>query len=138
MKKGFCKVFAWGIFVCFCASLLPADALAKKPGKYDSRHERVVVNNIHIQDRHFAYVRKNRMTMRDLITAKAIADESRRLDTQDVLRLMKRGYSYRQIAKKYNVKWRKVERRVDESYKDMRREAIKLGLAIWALDEILN
>lgn len=105
---------------------------------YDSRHKQVIINSIHINDRHFGYARQHRLSFRDLIVAKAIADESRSLDTEDVLKLMKRGYSYQRIAKKYNVSWRKVDRRVDEAYRDMRRSAVKVGLTLWALDEILN
>lgn len=138
MRKRFCSALIWGIVVCFCVSLVPAETLAKKHNKFDSRHERIVINNIHINDRHMGYARNNRLTLRDLLVAKAIADESRRLDTEDVLRLMKRGYSHRKIAKKYNVSWWKVERNVNDGYRDMRRDAVKVGLTLWALDEILN
>ena len=140
MKQRICNMLILGMVICFCVSVLPSEALAAKGNhhKYDSRHERIIINSIHINDRHLGYVKNNRLSLRDLIVAKAIADESRYLDTEDVLRLMKRGYSHKKIAKKYHVNWRKVDKRVDNAYKDMKRSALKIGLNFWSLDEILN
>lgn len=130
----------FGIVICFCISMFSAEAQAAraKHSGYDVRHQRIIINTIHINDRHLGYVKNNHLTLRDLITAKVIADESGFLDTEDVLRLIKRGYNYKKICQKCHVNWRKVDKRVNSIYEEMIHNSIKIGLTPWGIDEILN
>lgn len=145
------KILVWMILACFSFVALPAaTAFAKKDHnkydhkqdkrykKYDKRHDRVVINVIRIEDRHLGFARKNRLTLRDIIIAKTIADESRHLDTEDVLRMKLQGKSYKNIARQYNINWRTVDRKLDDIHRAMKHEAIKQGLTLWALDELLD
>lgn len=151
MKKITKKIVVWGMMACFSVAAVPATGFAahnnhEQHGRYDKKHDsryehhrdRIVMDRIHVEEYHMNFLRNNNLTLGDLITAKQIADVSGRLSTEDVLRMKLSGKSYKSIARKYDVYWRKVTRDVDNSYRDMRSEAVKLGIVLWALDEVVR
>lgn len=152
MKKITKKIVVWGMMASFCLSAVPATGFAEKypennyrahgnHGKYekeDRYRERIVMERIHVDGYYIDFLREHNLTLRDIIMAKQIADISGRLSTEDVLRMKLSGKSYKSIARKYDVYWHKVNREVDDSYRDMKDEAVKLGIVLWALDEVLR
>ena len=151
MKKITKKIVVWGMMACFSVAAVPVTGFAEHNNheqhdrydrKYDSRYEhhrnRIVMERIHVEEYHMNFLRENNLTLGDLIRAKEIADASGCLSTEDVLRMKLHGRSYRSIAHEYHVNWGRVNREVDNTYRDMRNEAVKLDVVLWALDEVLR
>lgn len=101
-------------------------------------HRRVIIDTVSIRDRHYDYARRNGFALNDLLVARAIADRSGFADTEDVLRMMRRGHDQRWVAHYYGVSWRDVERQTGNSYNDLKRNLVKAGIMVWALDRLLD
>ncbi|MBP2633349.1 MAG: hypothetical protein H6Q70_3977 [Firmicutes bacterium] len=157
MKKFTKKIVVWGMMACLSITAVPATSFAEQypesnynhheehdryDRKYDRRYEHhrnhIVMERIRVEEYYMDFLRENNLTLGDLITAKQISDVSGRLSTEDVLRMRLSGKSYKSIARKYDVYWRKVNRDVDNIYRDMRNEAMKQGIVLWALDEVVR
>lgn len=154
MRIAWKRWMAGGVLAAFCFASLPALGFAgprhsergehrdryeqeRRRPRHDKRHDRFVINHMHIRDHHFKFARGSRLTLRDLLFAKEIAKRSA-LDVEDVLRMHVRGRSYRSVAKQHHVVWNTVERDVERAYDDMYRDAVKRGIALWAIDELLD
>lgn len=140
------------LVVCFAITGMAPVALAYSNGKGHNGHkyekhgnrydreerDRFVLKHLNVSQKVLDYARRNKMTMRDIMIAKRIAEKSPRIGVIDVLKLRKKGHTYRSIANRYQVRWDNFDDDVNNSYNNIVRDAIKIGLVIWALDELLN
>lgn len=139
------------LVVCFTVTGMAPVALAYSHGKgHNDRYEkhgnrydkgerdRFILKHLNVSKKVLDYARRNKMTTRDIMIAKRIAEKSPRLAVIDVLKLRKKGYTYRSIANRYQVRWDNIDDDVNNSHNNIVRDAIKIGLVIWALDELLN
>lgn len=156
--KNFLQKFVGALLVaCFTVSSMGGVAFAHQNNKHDNgyrnhgnkydnyghrkdrdKSERFILNRLNVSKSVWNYAQRNGMTMRDVMIAKRIADKSPRLSVESVLKLRKKGNSYQSIANRYNVRWDRVDSEVNDSHKNLVRDAIKIGLVIWALDELID
>ena len=157
MQKNFKRFVVTLLIACFAVSSTGGVALAYHGNRHDNGHrnhgnrysnyghrydrdrsERFALRHLNVSRSAWDYARRNDMTMRDVMISKRIADKSPRLSVEAVLKLRKKGNSYQSIANRYNVRWDRVDSEVNDSHKNLVRDAIKIGLVIWALDELIN
>ncbi len=160
------KITSVFLALCFSATLFSAPVLAKKgdgnnkdKGKQqqnkgydqgqkgkDKKDDRakgnqrgnIVVNIMKSNWSDFDRARANRLTLDDFITASFIASQLGHNDFMYVFTMKKNGKPYKEICKANGIKWGWVRRNVKNQYAIMNDDAIKLGLVMWALDEIFD
>lgn len=104
----------------------------------DDRRDNVVIKVVNVNRVYFERARHNHLTLRDFIIAMYIAKQLGLEDYMPIYLMMKNGSSYRSICRTHNIKWRTVRRHVNSQYEIMSADSVKLGLAIWSLDDVLN
>ena len=98
----------------------------------------IVVNVMKSSWGNFDRARSNGLTLRDFITASYIASQVSDHDFMSIFALKKNGKPYKEICKALGINWGSVRRHVKGQYNVMNEDAVKAGLVIWALDEILS
>ena len=157
MQKNFKRFVVTLLIACFAVSSTGGVALAYHGNRHDNGHrnhgnrysnyghrydrdrsERFALRHLNVSRSAWDYARRNDMTMRDVMISKRIADRNRYLSVEEVLRMRNRGHSYRWIADRHHVRWDRIDHEVNDSHRGLARDAIKIGLVIWALDELID
>ncbi len=86
----------------------------------------------------FERARHEGMTLEDFIITLYIADQIADGDFVGIYHMQKNGTPYKEICKANGIKWGWVRRHVKDQHMVMSEEAQKVGLIMWALDEILH
>lgn len=135
-------MFAAGIFAA-PVSAKPHKVGCKLPGQSQHiRHSKnrsdIVMDVLGCSSRDFWRARSAGMTLEDLIAAVYIAHELKDRDFEEVFRMKKNGKPYKEICKAYGINWGSVRRNIDKDYGIMSDDAVKAGLVMWGLQEVLN
>ena len=104
----------------------------------DHRRDNVVITVVRSNSRDFERARNERLTLRDFIIALYIAKQLGYNDYMPVYVMKKNGRSYRSICRDHGIRWNDVNSHLDNRHKSMNEDAVKLGIALWALDDVIN
>lgn len=131
-----------------CAFAAPVSAKHHKdnhkpPGhsqriKHNKDRGDIVIEVLGCSGHDFWRARRAGMTLEDLIIAMYIAHEIKDHDFEDIFHMKKNGKPYKEICKAYGINWGSVRRHMNKRYDIMSEDAVKIGLIMWGLHEILD
>lgn len=139
--------FLVGCFTCMLfAPLAEAKPHAKPPAKvehHDKKHADkscgdIIIDVLKCSRYDFDRARRNQMTLEDYIVACYIAERIAGHDFEDVFHMHKNGKPYKDICKAYGINWGSVRSHLNHNYDIMTEDAIRIGLVMWGLNEILR
>ncbi len=85
----------------------------------------------------FDKARREKMSLEDYIITSYIAQQAGD-DFLNIFRMQKNGKPYKDICKALGINWGSVRRHVKNSHDAMSEDAVKAGLVMWGLHEILH
>lgn len=148
-KSIFTKLVSGFLVGCFTCILFVPPAEAKphdKPPKaahHQEKHAKkycgdIVIDVLKCSRSDFDRACRNRMTLEDYIVACYIADRISGHDFEDVFHMHKNGKPYKEICKAYGINWGSVRSHMNHHYDLMSEDALRAGLIMWGLHEILR